>query len=148
MKINITKKEYRLLLDIFEISSWVMNSHKFENDPDAAPYEILEQKFLSFAKDFGCEHLVEYDKKSGTYYPNSELEESESNFKFISEFEADTFWETLCSELSKRDLIHEKGLSKLEKMETIDRLTAQDKIAEKYRKEFEENGIRNLIISD
>ncbi len=63
MKINITKKDYRLLLDILSIATWVMNSHKIEPDPKSIPYEELEQKFLSYAKQFGYGHLVMYNQK-------------------------------------------------------------------------------------
>ena len=58
MKINITKKEYRLLLDVFSIATWVMNSHKYESDPKSVPYENLEQKFMAFAKEFGFESAM------------------------------------------------------------------------------------------
>ena len=64
MKINITKKEYRLLLDILSIADWVMNAYQTEDDPRTKPYEDLEQKFLSYAKDFGFENLIVYDQSS------------------------------------------------------------------------------------
>ena len=83
MKINITKKEYRLLLDVFSIATWVMNSHKYESDPKSVPYENLEQKFMAFAKEFGFKNLIEYDKKMEKYYPTPEYEDSESDMKFI-----------------------------------------------------------------
>ena len=63
MKINITKKEYRLLLDVFSISDWVMNSHKVGDTPKSEPYKKLEQKFMSYAKEFGYENLLRYEKK-------------------------------------------------------------------------------------
>lgn len=147
MKINITKKEYRLLLDILSISSWVMSSHKIDKDPKSAPYEELEQKFMSFAKNFGCEHLVTYDNESNTYYPTRELEESDSHQNFIDEFEEDTFWDKLGIELAKRDLIIEMGLKKLNDMDPFDRLSEIDKTANKYHEEFEQSGVKNLRIS-
>jgi hypothetical protein len=74
MKINISKKEYRLLLDILSIADWVMNSYKVNDDPKIAPYKELKQKLLAFAKDFGFDNLVMYDKKMGKYYPTAEYE--------------------------------------------------------------------------
>ncbi len=146
MKINITKKEYRLLLDIFSIATWVMNSHKYEPDPKTIPYETLEKKFMAFAKDFGFKNLVEYDQKLDSYYPTSEFEESEADMKFIEEFEQDSFWEKLGSNLAKRDLINEIGLQQFENMEPFDRFQKTEKTAAKYHEEFEKNGIKNLII--
>jgi type IV secretory pathway VirB4 component len=148
MKINITKKEFRLLLDVLSISSWVMSSHKVEKDPKSAPYEELEQKFFSLAENFGCDHLVTYDKESNTYYTTREFDESESHFGFIDEFEDDSFWDRLGSELAKRDAIKEIGLEKLNSMEPIDRATEIGKREDKYFGEFEKNGVEKLIISD
>ena len=147
MKINISKKEYRLLLDVLSISDWVMNSHKSEDDPRTEPYNILEQKLFSYAKEFGYENLVMYDKKFEKYYPTAEFEEIESDMQFIDEFEDETFWDKLCSGLAQRDLIQEKGIEALKKMETITRLNEQDIKAEKYETEFSEHGLKNLIIS-
>tara|TARA_B100000614_G_C14527747_1_gene485210 strand:- start:525 stop:974 length:450 start_codon:yes stop_codon:yes gene_type:complete len=147
MKINITKKEYRLLLDVFSIATWVMNSHKYEPDPKSEPYETLEQKFLAFAKEFGFKNLVEYDKKMGKYYHTAEYEESESDMQFIDEFEDDSFWEKLGSNLAKRDLINEIGLDEFKKMESLERFRKIDEIAEKYYDEFDKNGIKNIVVS-
>jgi hypothetical protein len=147
MKINITKKEYRLLLDIFSIATWVMNSYKYEPDPKSIPYENLEQKFMAFAKDFGFKNLVEYDPKMDTYYPTSEYEKEESDMQFIDEFEEETFWDTLCSELAKRDLIKEMGPEKFKSTNHLEIFEKTDKRAIKYSEEFERNGLKNLIIS-
>jgi len=147
MKINITKKEYRLLLDVFSIATWVMNSHKYESDPKSVPYENLEQKFMAFAKEFGFKNLIEYDKKMEKYYPTPEYEDSESDMKFIDEFENDSFWEKLGSNLAKRDIINEIGVEQFEKMETLERFKKVAEIEAKYHDEFEKNGIKNLIVS-
>ena len=147
MKINITKSEYRLLLDVLSISDWVMNSHKIGKNPKSEPYKELEQKFMSFAKDFGCEKLVMYDERYESFFPTAEYENQDTDRPFIEEFEEEVFWEELCNRLGQRDLLKEKGIQKVKEMDPIERMTAEDKIAEKYNKEFIENGIKNLIIS-
>lgn len=147
MKINITKNEYRLLLDVFSIATWVMNSYKYEPDPKSVPYENLEQKFMAFAKDFGFKNLIEYDKKMEKYFHTPEYEDSESDMQFIDEFEDDSFWEKLGFNLAKRDLINEIGFDEFKKMESFDRLKKIDELTEKYHDEFEKNGIRNLMVS-
>jgi len=58
MKINITKKEYRTLLEMIEIANWVLFAHKIEKDPETDKFRELEQKLLSYAKDMGAKHLV------------------------------------------------------------------------------------------
>ena len=148
MKINITKKEYRLLLDVLSISDWVMNSHIVGDNPKSEPYKRLEQKLMSYAKDFGFDNLIMYDKSLEAYFPTIEYEELESDRQFIEEFEEEVFWEELCSRLAQRDLLQEKGIQKVKEMDPIEVLTEEDKIAEKYNNEFIENGIKNLIISN
>jgi hypothetical protein len=147
MEINITKKDYRLLLDMLAISDWVMNSHNVEDDPRTEPYERLEQKLFAFAKDFDCEDLVMYDKETGKYYPTAEYDEHIFDTQFIEEFEDMSFWEKLCSGLAQRDLIQEKGIEALKKMDTLERMTEEDARAEKYETEFSENSLKHLIIS-
>jgi hypothetical protein len=147
MKINITKKEYRLLLNVFYIADWIMTSHKTEKDPRVEPYQKLEQKFLAFAKDFGYKDLVEYDKKAETYYPTAKYEQMDTGHQFIDEFEEDVFWETLCSRLAIRDLLMEKGADALSEMPFAERFIEEERIADKYNEEFVENGIKHLVIS-
>ena len=147
MKVHFTKKEYRLLLDIFSIAEWVMNSHKVGDDPKSEPYKNIEQKILSYAKDFGFENLVMYDKVRNQYFPTREYEDLETDRPFIEEFEEEVFWEELCNRLAQRDLLQKKGIQKVKEMDPIERLTEEDEIAEKYNIEFIENGLKNLILS-
>lgn len=55
MKINITKKEYQLFLDMVYLSDWVLHAHSEERTEEKKPYKELEQKILAFANEFGME---------------------------------------------------------------------------------------------
>ena len=44
MKIEITKKEYRALLDVFHLADWVLHAYKTEEGPETEEYRALEQK--------------------------------------------------------------------------------------------------------
>ncbi len=124
-----------------------MNSHKIGDNPKSGPYKKIEQKIFSFAKDFGFENLVMYDDRLKMYFPTLEYENSESDRPFIDEFEEEVFWEELCNRLAQRDLLKNKGIQKLKEMDPLERLTKEDEIAEKYDKEFLENGLKNITIS-
>ena len=54
MKINITKKEYRLLLDILHLGEWMLTAHDQEEMPEKKKYQDLVQKFYSYAEEMGC----------------------------------------------------------------------------------------------
>jgi hypothetical protein len=145
---QFTKEEYRLLLDMLYISNWVMTSHKGEEDARLKPYKQVEQKIMAYAKDFGLENLVAYDKSFDEYSPTAEFDNLLSSEAFIEDYDDDVFWDELCHRLAQRDLIREKGLKVIEEMEPIARMLEEDRIAEKYDSEFVENGIENFIIAN
>jgi len=147
MKIDITKEEYRLLLDILSISDWVMNATRVEADSETAPYAALMQKFLSHAKAFGFDNFVEYDDQDKNYFFTAEFEAAESDAGLIDEFEDFCFWEQLCDRLAERDLINEKGVEAVHEMSPWDRIAEEEGYIAKYEDEFAKNGIANLVIS-
>ena len=144
MKINITKKEYRLLIDVLSIATWVMNSHRTGKDPRTEPYEELEQKFMSYAKDFGFKNLIVYDKKFEKYFPTKQYEDAGTDMVFIDEYEDEVFWEKLCTYLAQRDLVDDKGIDVVENMDRFERFNAIEDLSQEYSDEFEKNGIKNL----
>lgn len=147
MKIKISKNEYRLMLDVFAIAEWVMNSFKVDKDPETKPYNKLEQKIMSYAEDFGCGNLVSYDSKLEEFFPTREFDETGAYSKFIEQFEDDVFWEELGQRLALRDLINEQGLEAVRSMDPVSRLRVQDEIADRYHQEFYDNGIENLFLT-
>jgi hypothetical protein len=58
MKFSLTQQEYQLLLDMLYIATWIFKVHKVGDDPQAQPYEELEQKLFSFAKEARYENLI------------------------------------------------------------------------------------------
>jgi hypothetical protein len=143
MKINYTKKEYRLLLDMVEIAEWVLNAHKPDPSDEINIYSELYQKILSHAKEMGFENLITYDKDLGGYFATAEYEESE-HMRYIEEFEDDVFWDALPHRLAERDLIKEVGEKKYEEMEFVERASKLVEIEYFYYKELEDNGIDNF----
>jgi len=146
MKINITKKEYATLLDIFEIAGWVLHAHLTEEDSERKEYKDLEQKFYSYAKDFGFNKLIRYEKKLGKFFPTKEFEDNSLAHNYIDEFENIAFWEQLIERLVFRDLLRQEGEDNIRNMAIVEKFRKEDHIREKYEKEFEENGITNIEI--
>lgn len=67
-EIQLTKAEYRLLLDLLAIADWVMNSADEKPRAKARPYLKLLQKFYAMAEAFGFGDLVEYVPEMKTYF--------------------------------------------------------------------------------
>jgi len=143
MKINYTKKEYRLLLDMVEMAEWVLNSHRTTPSDEIEKYSEIYQKILSYAKEMGFENLIAYDKSLGGYFATSEYEESE-HMRYIEEFEDDVFWDALPHRLSVRDLVKQVGEKGYTEMEFEERVSKLVELESFYYKELEENGIDNL----
>jgi hypothetical protein len=143
MKINYTKKEYRLLLDMVGIAEWVLNSHRTDPSDEIKKYSEQYQKILSYAKDMGYENLITYDESLGGYFATAEYEESE-HMRYIEEFEDDVFWDALPHRLAVRDLVKQVGERKYAEMEFDDRVSKLVALEAFYYEELEDNGIDNL----
>lgn len=72
-----------------QIADWVLHAHDTEPRTDTQNFEELFQKLLSFAKEMGCDDLVEFEEDK-EYHPTIELESAVE--EFIEEFENNTFW--------------------------------------------------------
>jgi hypothetical protein len=143
MKINYTKKEYRLLLDMVEIAEWVLHSNRSDPADETKKYSELYQEILSHAKGMGFENLITYDEKLDGYYATTEYEESEY-MRYIEEYDDDVFWNALPSRLAVRDLVKQVGNKNYIEMQFEERATKLLEIESIYYKELEDNGIDNL----
>lgn len=139
MKINFTKKQYKQLLDLVYLGEWTANSSK-AGDETNKDYEEMYQYILSFAKSYGYDDLITYEKILDGYFPTNEYEESLQ--PIIDENDNDVFWNELTGRLAKRDLA-KKG----EKFQSHDDLLKHlFQIEKTYEIEFEKNGVDNLVI--
>jgi hypothetical protein len=146
MKINITKKEYKTLLEILEITDWILHAHEIENLEDTKPYREFEQKIFALAKDFGYDRLIKYEEQLQEYFPTGEFEDTSPGMDFIEKFENESFWAELIDRLVQRDLIRELGEKKILSLEPQELMEKEAPYREKYEEEFEAHGIDRLEI--
>lgn len=146
MKIELNKKEYRQLLDLLEISTWVLFAYNTEKEipADKKPYDALEQKLLSCAKENGCEDLVEYVDNLKKYFVSRKVEEGAAR-RFIDAFENDTFWDELIHRLAMRDFAWAEGdiIRNMSREERFRKISLRESL---YSREFAKNGIENLMV--
>lgn len=147
MKINFTKKEYRVLLEMLYISDWVISSHVTEIDPNK-DHGALRKKILSHYKEMGAADIVEYNKDHDEYYEMVDLEDHMQE-EFLDPYNYSFFWDELIDSLARRDFIKEVGSVKYSQMEPLERATGTDKYKSLYANNFEEFGLKNLhLISE
>src|SRR5664279_2759397 len=107
MKINFTKSEYQILLDVIYMADWILHAHDTEDRSDTKEYSDLFQKLMSYAKDMGCEDSVDFDKQQKNYAELFLFEEESPAPGYIEEFEDDSFWSELISRMARQDALIE-----------------------------------------
>ncbi len=148
MKINITKKEYRLLLDILYLSDWMLTVHDSEEVPEKEKYQDVIQKFYSYAEEMGYENLIEADKTSKKYYETKEYEDVSEVNEIIGNYNNATFWDDLVSRLAVRDAEETKGNDAVNKMSPEEKRQLLHSLKERYHEEFMTNDLANLKIKE
>ena len=147
MKINITKNQYKLLIEMLFAGNWLINGHRLP-DKRLDNYEQLEQYFLSFYKEVHMDDYIEYDNKHNCYYHTRKFEDEFFSKKYVEDYDEDTFWEELISRLAMRDMVRDYGLEQINKMDDSARMEKRFEYEEKYNREFEEHGLEKLIIHE
>jgi hypothetical protein len=147
MNIELSKKDYRNLLDMLATAEWVFNATQARGgtNPKTQKYETVMQKLLSFAKHHDCDDLVEYDGKSRKYYFNWDHDES-GYMELIEDYENDVFWDELSERLASRDLANILGEEKFLKQSRDEAFIRHGRLEDRYNEEFERNGLKNVTV--
>lgn len=146
MKINITKAQYKLLLDALHITGTVyavlgdMVDEKYKKRSDEI--DEFEHYFLGFAKEMGVPEAVEeYDGKLSI-----DFEYCDSAGDDLREYEEYAMWENLSRTLAERDfheLVSEEEVKKMSREDFLLKLMSFEEI---YSDEFVERGLERLHI--
>lgn len=143
MKINITKKEYKLLLEMLYLSDWMMNAHNVDDrNPE---HETLRKKLLAHYKEMDAQDIIEYSETSDDFYETKEYEQL-IHQKYITPYDDETFWDALIDRLAERDAVSEIGMEKYLSMEGIERIMKVEEYIERYTNEFEQHGLDHVKI--
>jgi hypothetical protein len=148
MKINFTKNEYRLLLDIAYLGQWMLQAYESDLSSEDDEYEMLVQKIYSFGKEMGFGDLVESSKKLNKFYPTRLYEDESGIHDKIDQYNDDTFWDELINRLAERDAHADAEASNQEISSVEDFLKLSTPHESRYAQEFSENGLRNITISE
>ena len=133
MKIDLSEKEFRRLLDLVYIGDWILNSARGEDRFE--DYDELLEKLFALCPDVGMETLM--DSWQGRVFPSKAYREGGIH-EAIADYEDAGFFDILAEELARRDM-EDEGVEASDETELVDRM-------EEYYQEFEENGIDNLTV--
>ena len=134
MNIELSKKEFRRLLDMVYIGNWILNSTR--GTDRFADYDDLETKLFGLCRTTGMDTLV--DKWEGIDVPSRAFADGGIH-EAIMDYEDTVFFEILAEELARRDMDYQP-VSRENYNELVSRMDA-------YIAEFEANGTDNLVLS-
>ena len=130
MQIELTKKEFRRLLDLVYIGNWVLNSTR--GNDRFADYDDLESKI--FALSPALSELWE-----GVVVPSKAFAEGGIH-EAIAYYEDNVFYEILAEELSRRDMGY-ADITPENYDEIVDRIG-------QYMQEFSVSGVDRLVLEE
>lgn len=133
MKLDLTRKQYRRLLDMVYIGNWVLNSTRGEDRiPD---YDKVESLLFSKAAEESMGILAEV--YNGQVIPSRAFAEGGIH-EAIMDYEDNIFFDILAEDLARRDM-EDVPIDDSNYEELSSRIDA-------YIAEFEENGTDNITI--
>lgn len=134
MDIELTKREFRHLLDLVYIGNWILNSvrgnDRFEE------YDLLQEKIFALAPQSGLPELTQI--YLGHIFPSQAYEDGGIH-DAIADYEDAVFFDILAEELARRDMTEEHL-----NPDDLNELTAR---MDDYMNEFELNGVNNISLN-
>lgn len=133
MKLELTRKQFRRLLDMVYIGNWILNSTRGEDRiPD---YDEVESLLFAKAKEEGMGVLAEVYE--GEVIPSRAFAEGGIH-EAIMDYEDNVFFDILAEDLARRDM-NDAPIDETNCEELAQRI-------ETYINEFEENGTDNILV--
>lgn len=133
MQIELTKKEFRRLLDLVYIGNWVLNS--IRGDDRFADYDNVESKLFGLCRAHGMDTLVQ--QWEGQWIPSEAFADGGIH-EAIACYEDAVFFQILAEELARRDMDYpEIGDDNYD--EIVSRM-------ERYMDEFTDSGVDHLVL--
>ena len=135
MRIDLSSKDFRRLLDLVYIGNWVLNSTR--GDDRFADYDNVESKLFGLCKGTPMDILVE--DWENTTIPSKAYEEGGIQ-EVVAYYEDNVFYEILAEELSRRDMGY-ADITEENYPEIINRMN-------QYMCEFESSGLEHLVLEE
>ncbi len=133
MKLELSKKEFRRLLDMVYIGNWVLNSARGEDR--IVEYDNVESRLFEAAFHEGLSALAE--EYQDEVMPSRAFVEGGIH-EAIMEYENTVFFDILAEDLARRDM-NDAPIDENNYVELASRIDA-------YITEFETNGTDNILI--
>lgn len=135
MQIELSRKEFRRLLDLVYIGNWILNSTRGDNR--FQDYDDIESKLFALFREHKMDVLVQ--DWNGTSVPSKAYTEGGIH-EAIACYEDAVFYEILAEELSRRDMDYPQ-ITDDNYAEIMDRMA-------RYMDEFQLSGVDRLKLEE
>lgn len=139
MQIDLTKEQYRHMLDMLYLGEWTANGVRLY-EQRLTDYDDMLRTFCAKAEEFGCGDLVSYDAEQDGYYPNDAYEQEMR--PIVDQYNNATFWQELVNRMAAKEAL-EAGYGFLSE-EAYTRAKSQAELS--YEQEFKTNGLRHVQV--
>ena len=133
MKLELTTKQFRRLLDMAYIGNWILNSTR--GDDRFKDYDDVESLLFAKAREEGMGVLAE--DWQGEVVPSRAFAEGGIH-EAIMEYETNVFFDILAEDLARRDM-EDASIDQNNYEELSSRIDA-------YIAEFEQHGTDNILV--
>ena len=141
ISITFTKEEVGLFLKLLYSGTFIVVPKDEKEDKNI---DSIVQKVLLSTKMAKAFRGIEFNQSTNEYELTDTAEKAFGDD--FDDFVEETFWQELLFRLGQRDIINEIGGKDYRKM-SEEELEEKHEIAEeKYREEFDLNGIKNLVL--
>lgn len=142
MNIELSRDEYRRLLDILHLADVVL----LKAEADEAERSLI-QKMYAHASQEGFADSIGYDHVRDRYIPTWKFERTTDAHERIEQFSNNLFWDQLVNRLTMRDAAKlVGGIEQLNAMTEDQHQEMEAPIRERYIQEFSTNGLTNLTL--
>jgi hypothetical protein len=135
MHIELSNREFRMLLDMVYIGNWILNSTR--GNDRFQEYDDLESKLFRLCRQCGMDVLAE--DWENTVIPSKAYEQGGIQ-QVIALYEDNVFYEILAEELSRRDMGY-ANITEDNYDEIVTRIN-------QYMEEFEVSGVDHLMLEN
>lgn len=135
MQLELSAREFRLLLDMVYIGNWVLNSTRGEDR--FQEYDDIESKLFSQCRNTNLKILAE--DWNGTCVPSKAYADGGIH-EAIAYYEDNVFYEILAEELSRRDMAYPE-IDEDNYDEIVSRM-------DRYMNEFQASGLDHLVLEE
>lgn len=147
MNVNVSKEEYRLLMDMLNVADWVMHAFDIGPEKQHQKHHALRKKIMSYYKEMDAEDAIMYSDDKKEYYQSRESEEK-VHAEFIAPYNEEFFWEELIDRLAERDVVKALGVEQFNSLDGIDRVMKVEEAKDSYANEFAEHGLDHIVVAD